>query len=82
MVAWYIMHCTSLMMAAYILEDFVPLLQKLEHSSWQHNYIFYIRKAIWSDSNYQLVRCLLDIKDTSYGDQFLDITRPDGYAIL
>ena len=47
---WYVMHCPSLMTSAYTSEDFVSFLQKLEHSSWQNTYIFYIRKAIQSDS--------------------------------
>jgi len=45
-------------------------------------HIFYIRRAIQSDSNYHLVRCLPDIQDTSCGDQFLDIAGPDGYTTL
>ena len=82
LVAWHVMHCPSLMTVMYILEDFVPFLQKLERSSWQHTYIFYIRRAIQSDSNYQLVRCLPDIQDTSYGERFMDIVGPDGYTTL
>ena len=73
LVAWYIIHCLSLMTAAYRSEDFVPFLQKLEHSTWQHIYIFYIRRPIQNDLNYQLVRCLPDIQDTLYGDRFLDM---------
>ena len=76
------MHCPSLMTVMYISEDFVPFLQKLERSSWQHTYIFYIMRAIQSDSNYQLVRCLPDIQDTLYGDRFLDIAGLDGYTTL
>ena len=33
LVAWYVMHYSSLMTALYTLEDFVPYLQKLERSS-------------------------------------------------
>jgi len=33
LVAWYVMHCPSLMRAAYASKDFVPFLQKLEYSS-------------------------------------------------
>ena len=82
LVAGYVMHYPSLMTAAYTSEDFVPFLQRLERSSWQHTYIFYIMRAIQSDSNYQLVRCLPHIHDTSYGDQVLDIAGPDGYNTL
>ena len=52
LVAWYVMHCPSLMTAAHTSEDFVPFLQKLECSTWQHAYIFYIRGAIQSNFNY------------------------------
>jgi len=45
LVAWYVMHCPSLMMVAYTSEDFVPFLQKLERSIWQHTYILHIRRA-------------------------------------
>jgi len=82
LVAWYVMHCRSLMTVAHTLEDFASFLQKLERSTWQHAYIFYIRRAIQSDSNYQLVRYFPDIQDTSYGDRFLDFTGPDGYTTL
>jgi len=82
LVAWYAMYCPSLMTTAYTSGDFVPFLQKLERSTWQHAYIIYIRRVIQSDLNYQLVRCLPDIQDRSYGDQFLDIAEPDGYTTL
>ena len=82
LVAWYIMHCPSLMTVAYTSEDFVLFLQKLERSTWQHAYIFYIWRAIQSDSNYLLVRCLPDIQDTSYGDRFLDVAGSDRYTTL
>jgi len=82
LVAWYVMYCPYLMKVMYTMEDFVPFLQRLEHSSWQHTYIFYIRKAIQSDSNYQLVRCLPDIQDMSYADQFLDVAGPNWYTTI
>jgi len=82
LVAWYVMHYSSLMIAVYTSEDFVPFLQKLQRSTWQHTYIFYIKKAIQSDLNYQLVRYLPDIQDTPYGDRFLDIAGPDRYTTL
>jgi len=46
LVVWYIMHCPSLVTVAHTSEDFVPFFQKLERSSWQHTYIFYIRRLI------------------------------------
>jgi len=55
LVAWNVMHCPSLMTAAYTSKDFMSFLQKLERSTWQHAYIFYIMRAIQSDLNYQLV---------------------------
>jgi len=36
LVAWYVMHCSSLMKAVQTSEGFVPFLQKLERSIWQH----------------------------------------------
>jgi len=55
LVAWYVMHYPSLMMAVQVSEDFVSFLQKLERSTWQHSYMFFIRRTIQSDVNYQLV---------------------------
>ena len=52
LVAWYVMHCPSLMTPTYTSKDLVPFLQKSEHSSWQHTHIFYIRIAIQIGSNY------------------------------
>ena len=34
LIAWYNMHCPSLMLAVYAFEDFVPFVQRLECSSW------------------------------------------------
>jgi len=82
LVAWYVMHCPSLMTVVHTSEDFVPFLQKLERSTWHHTYIFYIRRAIQSDFNYQLVRHFPDIQDMSYGGCFLDFTGLDGYTTL
>ena len=44
--------------------------------------MFYIKRTIQSDFNYQLVRCFPDILNTSYGDHFLDFVGPDGFATL
>jgi len=33
LVAWYVMHCPSLMTVVHASEDFVPFLQELEHST-------------------------------------------------
>ena len=49
------MHCPSLMTPMHTSEGFVPFLQELEHSTWQHPYMFYIRRTIQSNFNYQLV---------------------------
>ena len=46
LVAWYVMHCPSLMTVVPVSEGFVPLVQKLEHSNWQHTYMFFIRRTI------------------------------------
>ena len=55
LVARYVMHCPYLITIVHTSEDFVPLLQKLERSTWQHTYMFYIKRTIQSDFNYQLV---------------------------
>ena len=39
LMAWYFMHCLSLMTTVYTSKEFMPFLQKLEHSTWQ--YIIY-----------------------------------------
>jgi len=72
----------SLMTIVHTSEDFMSFLQKLERSTWQHTYKFFIRRIIQSDFNYQLIWCFPDIQDTSYGDCFLDFTGPDGFTTL
>jgi len=42
LVAWYVMHCPSLMTAMHTSKDFMPFFQKLARSSSQHTYMFYI----------------------------------------
>ena len=34
LMAWYVMHCPSLMTAVPLSEGFVPFVQRLENSSW------------------------------------------------
>ena len=71
--AWYVMHCPSLMTVFSPSEGFVPFAQKLESSNWSQYYMFYVQKALLSSSNYQLDQCFLDISDASYGDKFTDL---------
>ena len=42
LMAWYVMHCPSLMTAVPSSEGFVPFVQKLENSSWSHYYMFFV----------------------------------------
>ena len=46
LIAWYVMHCSSLMTTVPSSEGFVPFVQKLENSSWSHYYMFFVRKSI------------------------------------
>ena len=82
LMAWYVMHCLSLMMAVSLSEGFVPFVQRLENLSWSQYYIYYVRKAILSSSNYQLDHCFLEIPGASYGDKFVDLAGPDDFTRL
>ena len=42
LMAWYVMHCPSLMTAVSASKGFVPFVQRLESSSWLQYYMFYI----------------------------------------
>jgi len=46
LMAWYVMHCPSLMTAVPLSEGFVPFVQKLENSSWSNYYMFFVQKCI------------------------------------
>jgi len=61
LMAWYVMHCPSLMTAVTSSEGFVSFVQRLENSSWSHYYMFYVRNSILNSSNYQLDRCFPEI---------------------
>jgi len=80
--AWYVMHCPSLMTAVSASEGFTPFVQRLENSSWLQYYIFYIWKTILNGGNYQLDRCFPEILDAYYGDKFADLIGPDGFTRL
>ena len=82
LMAWYVMHCPSLMTAVSASEGFTPYVQRLENSGWLQNYMFYIRKTILNGCNYQLDRCSPEIHDASYGDKFADLAGPDGFTQL
>ena len=82
LMAYYIMHCPSLMIAVPALEGFVPFVQRLEDSNWIHYCMFSIRTTILSGTNYQLAMCFPEIHDASYGDRFLDFAGSDGFTTL
>jgi len=82
LMAWYVMHCPSLMTAVRWKEDSVPFIQRLEGSRWEDPYIYYIRKRLSAPANYQLNRCLLQIPGASYGDLLVDSAGPDDFTRL
>jgi len=52
LMAWYVMHCPSLMTASSPFEGFTLFVQRLEKSSWSQYYMYFARKSILSSSNY------------------------------
>jgi len=82
LMAWYVMHCPSLMMTVYPSEGFTPYVQQMENSNWLQYYMFFIRKIILNGNNYQLDRCFPEIRDASYGDKFVNFETPDGFTQL
>ena len=82
LMAWYVMHCPSLMTAVTSSEGFVSFVQRLENSSWSHYYMYFVRKSILSSSNYQLDRCFPEISGASYGDKFADLAGSDDFTRL
>jgi len=82
LMAWYVMHCSSLMTVVPLSTGFVPFVQKLENSSWSNYYMFFFRKCILNASNYQLDRCFPEIAGAFYGDKFADLAGPDDFTRL
>ena len=82
LIAWYVMHCPTLMTVVYPSEGFTPYVQRLENSCWSQYYMYFVRKIILNGNNYQLDRCFPEIHDASYGDQFADSETPDGFTRL
>ena len=82
LMAWYVMHCPSLMTAVSPSEGFITFVQRLENSSWSQYYMYYVRKAILISSSYQLDRCFSEISGASYGDKFVDLAGPDDFTRL
>ena len=78
--AWYIMHCPSLMSAVQSSEDFMPFVQRLERSSWNGWYMLMIRQILQSSMKYQFVRCFPDFPGGSYGEQFSDHPGADEFT--
>ena len=71
LVAWFIMHCPSLMSAVKEHAEGVPFVQRLERSTWLGNYSAVIRRIIQSSTNYQLFRCFPDFPGATFGDEFI-----------
>jgi len=44
LMAWYVMHCPSLITATSASKGLVPFVQRLENSDWIHCYIFFIQR--------------------------------------
>ena len=82
LVAWYVMHYPSLLTVVQVSKGFVPFVQRLERSSWNHSYMFFIRRIIQKGMNYQLAWCFPEIHEASYGDRFLDFAGSNGSTIL
>jgi len=82
LMAWYTIHCLSLMTTVSAPDDFAPFVQQLENSNWIHSYMFYIRKIVLNGANYQLDRCFPEILDASYGDKFADLAGLDRFTRL
>jgi len=76
--AWYVMHCPSLMLAVRLFEDSMSFVQRLERSSWNGWYMLMIRQILQSSMNYQLVMCFPDFLGASYGERFFDHLGTDG----
>jgi len=57
LIAWYVMHCPSLMMTVSASEGFTLYVRRLENSGRLRYYMLYIWKTILNGSNYQLDRC-------------------------
>jgi len=70
------------MLAVQASEDFVPFIQKLEHSSWQGGYMAAIWRMIQSSVNYQLVRCLSNFQKLPTGSSLSTIMALIGSSYL
>ena len=76
------MHYPSLMTTVSPSEGFVPFVQRWESSSWSQYYMYYVRKAMLSSSNYQLDQCFSKISGASYADKFADLAGPNEFTRL
>ena len=66
--AWYVMHCLSLMSVVQSSKGSMLFVQRLEHSGWSGWYMLMIRQILQCSMNYQLVRCFSDFPEASYGE--------------
>jgi len=82
LMAWYVMHCPSLMTPVRRSEGSVPFVQRLERSDWRDTYIYYVRKCLSDATNYQLNRCFPEIPGASFGEQFTDSAGRDDFTQL
>jgi len=52
LMAWYVMHCSSLILAVQSSEDSIPFVQQLERSNWNGWYMLMIRQILQSNMNF------------------------------
>src|SRR5438270_613079 len=52
LMAWFVMHCPRLMGAPHNPHPHASFLQRLEGSSWAHNYLPKVREVLSSDQSY------------------------------
>jgi len=82
LLAWYVMHCPSLISAAQSSKDSMPFVQRLERSTWNGWYMLMIWQILQSSMNYLLVRCFPNFPRASYQEWFFDRLGTDGFIIL
>ena len=82
LVAWFVMHCPTLMSTIPAIGESVPFIQRLEDSVWIGQYSAVIRRTLQNNTNYHFFRCFPEFPGAAFGERYSDDANVDRFTYL
>lgn len=82
LMAWYVMHCLTLMTTILSRQGALPYVQQLEGCTWVNSFIYSIWKTLLNLDSYNMYQCYLDFLGVAYTAELTDSTGKDRFTSL